>query len=252
MLESLLILFILFLFITPVPALAVALGLSTSHFLYRKHMLLRYQPTVGKRLAQWTLACSAINLILSFLLALCLSLAVLYLLTDLFYLFLFNFVFCFMVSARWFDFTHHLYRSRVLALSEHHTRVQNATADSPLVMVYGLRKSIGWGAGLTPVIVDAGLLDLDRESLRFKGLFLDLNLGPHRIEFAQPVSSEKIAFRPRQTQPHRIETFWLVVRDGFYPFKCRNTRDRILSLMGHPVETPAETLAPATPGQPAG
>ena len=100
MLESLLILFILFLFITPVPALAVVLGLSTSHFLYRKHMLLRYQPTVGKRLAQWTLACSAINLILSFLLALCLSLAVLYLLTDLFYLFLFNFVFCFMVSAR--------------------------------------------------------------------------------------------------------------------------------------------------------
>lgn len=230
MIESLFILFIIFLFIIPIPTLSLALGLAIGHIFYKQFLLLRHQPAKHKSLVWYTLLCSAINLSSSLILAFALSYAVYYFLTDLSWLFIFNFLFCLLISVRWFDFSNYLFRYLIHRLSEQHTQAIKTTGPSTFVMIYGLRKSIGWGAGWTPVFVDAADIDLGQEPLRVKGLFLDLNLDSENIENAGPVSSEQISFNLRQSrQQPQADRFKLVVRDQFYPFRCRETRDLLLS-----------------------
>ncbi len=216
MIESLFILFIIFLFILPTPTLALAFGLSTSHLLYKQYLLLRNQPPKFKRVAWLVLVGNGINLTLSLILALAMSYAVFYFLTQQTWLFIFNFLFCFLVSARWFDFSNSLFRSYIHRLSEKHTPALKTTGESTFVMIFGLRKSIGWGAGLMPVFVDAGDINLEEKDLQFKGLFLDFKLGREDIESAVPSSSEQIIFTPRHNPPSlRVDRFRLVVRDQF-------------------------------------
>lgn len=248
MIESLFILLIIFLFIMPIPTLAMATGLGIGHLFYKQFLLFRYQPASHKNLIWCTLLCNGINFFLSLFLALAMSYAVHYFLTDLFWLFLFNFLFCFAVSLRWFDFSNRLFRYLVHRLSEKHTRPLNTTGQSTFVMIYGLQKSIGWGAGWTPVFVDAGIIDLTRETLRFRGLFLDMTLGPQNLENAISVSSEQITLIPRRENEHqRVGRYKLVVRDQFYPFRCRETRDLILSRIFSTEKTQTNVPAPTLP-----
>lgn len=230
----------------PVPTLALATGLGIGHLFYKQFLLFRFQPASQKKLIWYTLLCNGINFILSLFLAFGMSYAVHYFLTDLFWLFLFNFLFCFAVSIRWFDFSNRLFRFLVHRLSEKHTPSLKTTGNTAFVMVYGLRKSIGWGAGWTPVFVDAGDIDLTREILRFKGLFLDLTLNSQSLENAISVSSEQITLIPRRENDYqRAGRYKLVIRDQFYPFRCRETRDLIISRIFPTEKPPANT--PSSP-----
>ncbi len=235
MIESLFILFIILLFIIPLPTLSLALGLGIGHIFFKQFLLMRHQPAAHKSLAWYTLLCNAINFSLSLILAFALSYAVYYFLTDLSWLFIFNFLFCLLISARWFDFSNHLFRYLIHRLSEQHTPAIKTTGQSTFVMIFGLRKSIGWGAGWTPVFVDAGDIDLSQETLRFSGQFLDFNLDTGNIQNAASVSAEQISLSLRDTrQQYQADRFKLVVRDQFYPFRCRETRDRLLNRISPP------------------
>ncbi len=232
----------------PVPTLMLSLGMGISHLLYKQFLLLRHQPGQHKRVVWFTLLCNTINLALSLALAFAMSYAVYFFLTDLSWLFIFNFLFCIVISFRWFDFSHRLLRSFIHRLSEQHNLSAKTTGDSVFILLFGLRKSIGWGAGLTPVFVDAGEVDINQETLRFKGLFLNLKLSPDDFQGGFPISSEQISLIPRkENHAAPVDRYLLVVRDQFYPFRCRETRDLLLSRISPQKTSSKETSISALP-----
>jgi len=217
-------------------------------------LLFKNQPAEGKRVAWLALFTGWINFILSLVLGLTLSLGVYYLITDLFFVFIFNFLFCSLISVRWFDFSHKLFRHLIYRYKGIDGSAAERTPDTVFVMILGLRKSTGWGLGLVPVFIDAGTLWLKENRLLFDGVFLHLTLTHEVLEQAEPVSYERIRFSPsRPIVAYKAEAFWLVVRDQFYPFKSRDTRDGLLVRLGfgadaaRPEKTPAPLPTSGTP-----
>jgi len=256
MLECLLVLYVILLFIFPVPGLVLTLAGYTGFVLYKKFLLFRHQPEAGRRVFWLTLFCGTVNFVLSLLLGLLLALGVYFLITDFLFIFVFNFLFCANISLRWFDYTHQVFRRWVYRWQGRTPSRNTASADRVFVMLFGLRKFSGWGFGLIPFWMDAGDLDLGQDPVKFEGTYVSLTLSPALMKQVDPVSSERIRFsthRPLTPQP--ADGYWLILRDGFYPFKSRPRRNRVLERLippGSPVPAEAVSTPLPSPGMPRG
>ncbi len=227
MLELLIIAYILLVFIFPIPMLSVTLGLGTAWLLYRKAQRLSAQPREGKKVLVLATVSRAANLVLGFFLSLSIAALVHLAIFSFRYLLIFNFIFCLFISARWFDFTHAIFRHYVYKLRP---ELRNdSTPDhkpSHFVVFQGLKKN----AGSSPesLYTDAGLLNINSQALVLEGSFLNQSLQWNQVSRVEKISSEKIKIWIRGgLPPFYPEAIIIVLKEQFYPFKSRHTRDQI-------------------------
>jgi len=241
MLELLFIAYILLLFVFPMPALAVLLGLSIAWGLHRKYQLAKLQPPAGRGLLRLNVIASSLNLIASFAVALALAVMVYAVIFNFLYLFAFNFIFCFAVALRWFDFTHKMYRRAVLKLKP---SLLPTGEECFFVTIKGLREGCGFGPGLVPICVDAGYLVVDDSRAIFEGVFTRLSFEAATLIRIEKKSSDKIRIVcPGQASGPAADAYLIALKDQFYPFKSRFRRDRIVSRLASVQTVPVELSA---------
>jgi len=226
MLEFLFVVYLLLLLIFPRFVLWSTLAAAGVFLIYRKYLLLKFQPASGRKTVFLAAAAGIINFFVSLFLAFALAYLVNYWIFTNTYLFLFNMVFSFAVSLRWFDFTHALYRHLIL---KQNTAARSNDPQSVFVTCLGFRKGIGWGLGLVPVFMDSGYLRWRDNAIAFDGVFLHYRFDGACTCRVEKSSSEKIRIVLKNPiQPLHSETLLLILKDRFYPFKSRDTRDRVL------------------------
>lgn len=222
MIELTSVLFILLLFVFPLPVLAGSLGLFTTWNLYKKYSSFKAQPTEGKKNLILSSILFLINFICSIFLGITLSFAVHYFIFENIYLFIFNFLFCSTISLRWFDFTHNIYRLFIFKL-----KPKVPFIKSHFAVCQGFRKRDGFG--LIPVYTDAGTLRMEGNQLVFKGVFREETFTPANITHMEKKSSEKIRIFSKPNNFKNAEVFLITLKEKFYPFKSRQDRDLIIA-----------------------
>ncbi|MFQ5671944.1 MAG: hypothetical protein ACE5G9_02540 [Nitrospinales bacterium] len=225
MLEFLFVVYLLILLIFPRFVLWGTLAVMGVFLIYRKYLLLKFQPAGGRKTIFLSAAASAANFLISLFLAFALAYLVNYWIFENTYLFLFNLIFSFAVSLRWFNFTHALYRHLIL---KQNANVRTSDPRSVFVTCLGFRKGIGWGLGLVPVFMDSGYLRWQDKTIVFDGVFLNHRFNGACASHVEKKSSEKIRIFLKDPIPAlHTETLMVILKDQFYPFKSRDTRDRI-------------------------
>ena len=215
---------ILLFFTFPIPGLAVCLGAWTCHLIYGKLLLLNRQPPRWKKIVWMHFFTGTADTILSLMMAFILAMTVYFLIFDGLRLFIFNFIFCFLISFRWFDFTHAIYRRLVLSLQP---LSLPPPKDSVFCMLIGQRSGTGLGIGMKAVSLDAGYTYWDGHKLIFEGLMARKVFSRKSVLTAEKISSEKIKLIPAQQDPNeKAETWTIIIRQQFYPFKTRKLRDQ--------------------------
>ncbi len=220
MIELTSVLFILLLFVFPLPVLAGSLGIFTTWNLYKKYTSFKTQPAEGKKNLILSTVFFLINFFCSIFLGITLSFAVHYFIFESIYLFIFNFLFCSTISLRWFDFTHNLYRLFIFKL-----KPQPTYTTAHFAICQGFRSKDGFG--LTPVFTDAGTLRLECNQLVFNGVFREETFTSANISHAEKKSSEKIRIFTKPNGCNNSEVFLITLKEKFYPFKSRQDRDHI-------------------------
>jgi hypothetical protein len=222
MIELTFVLIIIFFFVLPLPALAVSLGLFTTWFLYKKYESRINQPSEGKKLLTFGIVFFLTNLICSIFLGFSLAFGVYHFIYDNLYLLGFNFLFCFAVSLRWFDFTYHLYRLYIFKLKSFKI---DTFGPSYFVVCQSLKeKGI---LGLVPIYTDAGILELEENKITFKGVFREEIFSSANILHIEKLSSEKIKIFTIKIEQKKENIFMISLKNQFYPFKSRPDRDKI-------------------------
>lgn len=250
MLESLIILYILLVFIFPFHSLAITLGAGTAWFIYRGYFLLKSQPVKGKSIIWLALTATVGNFILSILLGGAMASLVFYIIYPNYYLFLFNFAFCALISLRWFDFSHRLYQARIADIKKGSDAPEAFLKDNShgeesiapvFAMCMGLGKKTGMGIGMVPIFIDSGYLYAKEDGLFFDGVFFRYLFDGLAVLDAEKVSSEKIRVFPRPGKNTlKADAFLLILRYRFYPFKMRNKRDTIFNILSASLKTSVE------------
>ena len=224
MLEIGITLLILLFFIFPIPGAAVCLGAWTCYLIYGKLLLLIRQPNRWKKIVWIHFLTGTADTILSFVIAFMIALTVYFLIFDSTRLFIFNLIFCFLISFRWFDFTHVIYRRLILKLQP---LSLPAPKDSIFCMLIGQRSGTGLGIGMKSVSLDSGYTYWDGHQLVFDGLIARKVFSRNSILTVEKVSSEKIKIVPaRKNLNEKAEAWIIVLRQQFYPFKTRELRDQ--------------------------
>lgn len=217
MLEFLLILYILFVFVFPLPLLGLTSGLAVIYVLYRKCLLLKHQPVEGKRVLLLSGLSRTANLVCCLLLSLAMTFGVHFFIIENRYLFLFNLIFSLSVSIRWFDFTHRIYRRSI-------DKWLGDRLSGTFVVCIGLRKKTG--VGMAPVFMDAGYLRDSGDC--FEGTFFKHDLEASAISKVEKKSSEKIRILfSSSPPPFYPDALSIILREQRYPFMSRQTRDKI-------------------------
>ena len=223
MIELASVFFILLLFVFPVPASVIALGFITTRSLHKKYAFYITQPVEGKRIQILTTLCFLTNFILSTFLGVALAWGVDYLIYENIYLLIFNFMFCFAISLRWFDYTYYLYRLYIFKLKPFR---KEALSDSQFATCQGFREHDS--SGRTPIFKDAGIWKWNNNEGVFKGVFCEKTFSPSRIIHIEKKSSEKFIIITQPTNIKEPNIFLISLKDQFYPFKSQTTRDEIL------------------------
>jgi hypothetical protein len=224
MLEIGITLLILLFFIFPIPGLAVCLGAGTCYLIFSKILLLNRQPQRWKKIVWIHFLTGTADTILSLAIALMLALVVYFLIFDSVRLFIFNFIFCFLISIRWFDFTHVIYRRLILKLQPISLP---APKNSVFSMLIGQRSGTGMGIGMKSVSLDSGYMYWDGHQLIFDGIMAHKVFSRNSVLTVEKVSSEKIKIVPaRQNLNEKVEAWIIIIRQQFYPFKTRELRDQ--------------------------
>ena len=225
MIELTSVLIIIFLFVFPLPTLVTSLGLVTTWGLYRKYEAFHNQPSEGKKNLILHATLFLVNTICSIFLGIALAFGIFYFIYESFYLFIFNFIFCTSVSLRWFDFTYKLYRLYIFKLKPFKI---NALTQSYFVVCQAFKERERGGFGMAPVYADAGMLELGKNEVVFKGVFSEKTFSPSNIIDVEKKSSEKIKIHVKQNNLKSPEMLLITLKDQFYPFKSRPDRDEIL------------------------
>jgi hypothetical protein len=224
MLETGITLLILLFFIFPIPGMAVCLGAWTCYLIYGKLLLLNRQPYRWKKIIWIHFLTRATDMILSFVIAFMIALAVYFLIFDSVRLFIFNLIFCFLISIRWFDFTHVIYRHLISKLQP--TSLP-ASKNSVFCMLIGQRSGIGIGIGMKSVSLDSGYIHWDGHQLIFDGIMARKVFSRNSILTVEKISSEKIKIIPAQKNLNeKTEAWTIIIRQQFYPFRTRELRDQ--------------------------
>lgn len=224
MLEIGITLIILLFFIFPIPGVAVSLGAWTCYLIYGKLYLLNRQPYHWKKIVWIYFLTGAVNTILSLAIAFMMAFLVYFLIFDSTRLFIFNLIFCFLISIRWFDFTHIIYRCLVLKLQPISLP---APKDSVFCMLMGQQSGTGIGVGMKSVSLDSGYAYWHGHQLILDGIMDRKVFSRNSILTVEKLSSEKIKIVPaRQNLDEKAETWIIIIRQQFYPFRTRELRDQ--------------------------
>ncbi|NIQ00070.1 MAG: hypothetical protein GWM98_06315 [Nitrospinaceae bacterium] len=234
MLEIGITLCILLFFIFPVPGLAICLGVWTCFLTFQKIHLLRSQAPQWRPIVWLHFLSRGTNALMSVFLGLLLSLSVYLLIFNSLRLLVFNFIFCTIISMRWFDFTHSLYRRLSLKIKGPH---KAPGKDSIFIMLKGMRTGTGMGIGMHATSLDSGYLTRVGNQWIFDGIIQRRVFRPETIVEMEKVSSEKIKVIPSPNPKAEEPEAWLItIREKFYPFKTRELRDQLFDeLSGQPV-----------------
>ena len=215
---------ILLFFIFPIPGLAISLGVWTCYLVYGKLLLLNRQPSRWKKIVWIYFLTRAADIILSFLMGAMLAFTVYFLIFDGLRLFVFNLIFCFLISFRWFDFTHVIYRRLVFKLQPISLP---APKNSAFCMLVGQRSGTGIGIGMKSVSLDSGYAYWSGRELIFDGVMARKVFSRNSVLSVEKISSEKIKITPtRQKSNEKSEVWTLIIRQQFYPFRTRELRDQ--------------------------
>jgi len=153
-----------------------------------------------------------------------LALVVYFLIFDSVRLFIFNFIFCFLISIRWFDFTHAIYRRLILNLQP---LSLPAPKNSVFSMLIGQHSGTGMGIGMRSLSLDSGYMYWDGHQLIFDGIMAHKVFSRNSVLTVDKVSSEKIKIVPaRKNLNEKAEAWIIIIRQQFYPFKTRELRDQ--------------------------
>jgi hypothetical protein len=252
MIETLIVAYILLAFSFPLHSLALTLGAGTTWIIYRGSFLLKNQPENGKPIIWHSMNASAINFFLSIMLGGAMASFVFYIIFDNFYLFLFNFAFCSIISLRWFDFSHKFFEHKInslkidsqIPLSSFKIRKTQENEESPLfALCIGLSKKTGMGGGMIPIFLDSGYIYEEKKRLVFQGIFLRQVFENDTVVKLEKISSEKIKIYPRiERAQFNADAYLIILKYQFYPFKSRDTRDRITDLLATSLVSPDEGL----------
>ncbi|CCQ91827.1 membrane hypothetical protein [Nitrospina gracilis 3/211] len=241
MIEFFFVLYILLMFIFPLPTLSATLGAGTCYLIFRKHYLWKHQPRSGRKLlaVYWTGV--LMNLSLSLALAVSMALMVYYVIFPNYFLMAFNALFSFSVSFRWFDYSHWLIRLYV-----NRTKQLPARSHQPgiLAMLIGQRPHSGVGLGMMPSFIDVGYLTVKENRVHFAGLLIQETWSPAQFSELEKAGSEKIHMLPQPDRRHGgAAVYTLVLRDQFYPFRSRELRDRIIETLSSGKEQEASSFS---------
>lgn len=222
MIELAIVSIILLLFLFPVPIFVAILGVSTTWFLYRKYESFKIQPLEGKKYLILSMVSFLANFICSIFLAVAMALGVHFFIYENIYLFAFNFIFCLAISLRWFDFTYNQFQNFIFKTKDF--KKHNFTQPH-FAVCRSFRQRKGFG--LAPIYIDAGILSLVGRKLVFKGVFREETFTLSNIISVEKKSYEKIKISTRPTNSEEPKVFFISLKEQFYPFKSRVTRDRI-------------------------
>jgi len=175
MLETIFVLIVIFLLIAPRATLAFILGVWTVSRIYKAVQLWSRQPNEGFALLKIRAASMTCNFILSLALAFVLASFVNALILGNKYLFLFNFIFCFFISLRWFDYSQFLFRLWVMKA---YGLKKPEDPDHSFVICEGKKSNYEFGAAFAPVFLDAGFLNIEKNKFDSKGRWENIVLSP--------------------------------------------------------------------------
>ncbi len=229
MLETLFILLVLCFFMIPRATLAFVLGIWTVYCVFRAAQLWSYQPHPGKLLLKIRAVSALFNLLLSAAMAFALSSMVNILILENGYLFIFNLVFCFFISLRWFDYSQAFYQFAVLKF---YNLEVPAVSSSAFVVCEGRKRDYGFGSVYLPIFFDAGFLYIEDNQFIFKGVLGEYCCRSCDLLEIIKRSSDCIRLIPQAGKcPLGSEILDFKFKDQFYPFKSRRDRDRIIDLL---------------------
>ncbi len=226
MIELAAIILILTFFVFPVHTSAGCLGLYTTWLISKKYESFKNQPLEGKKILVIWLGTFLINLFASLILGVLLAFLIYYLIFDNFYLFLFNFIFCFLISIRWFDFSYKIYQNLIMGLKHFEEKTKGETF---FVICQGFKQRSNWGFGWTPEFTDAGFLNIESNQAEFEGIFRRETFNSKDFSNMERKSSDKIQIFTHDAGIHQSHIFLITLKEQFYPFRSRASRDRIFS-----------------------
>ncbi|MFT4579505.1 MAG: hypothetical protein ACI9UO_002347 [Nitrospinales bacterium] len=224
MIELAILILILALFISPLYTSTGCLGLYTTWFLYKSYESFKNQPLKGKKVLSAIRTSFIINFIASLILGAQLAWLIYFSIYDLFHLFIFNFIFCFLISIRWFDFSYRYFQQLIIGRFEKKT-----TADIFFVVCKAFKKNSSFG--MSPIFTDAGFLKLKNNHAVFEGVFYTKTFKPEDILHIEKKSSENIKIYTRVTDTIQPHMFLVSLREQFYPFRSRGDRDRLFKIL---------------------
>ncbi|MBT5471348.1 MAG: hypothetical protein HOK41_12155 [Nitrospina sp.] len=200
------------------------MGLYTTWIFSRSYESFKNQPLEGKRVLYIAWVAFFINFIMSLILALILASMVYILIFDYFYLFLFNIIFCFLISIRWFDFSFKFFQNQIF------TPINTEIAEKRFfVTCRGFKGNSNFGT--TQKFMDAGILKLKKNHADFGGTFISKIFKSDNIFQIEKKSSEKIKIHTHSTNNQEPNIFIISLKDHFYPFRSRANRDAIFRLL---------------------
>ncbi|MEK9629898.1 MAG: hypothetical protein VW455_12875 [Nitrospinota bacterium] len=230
MIELGIVILILAAFSFPVYISAGCLGLYTTWFMLSCYESLKNQPLEGKKVLYSTLFAFLINLVISLGLSFTLAFLIFYIIFDYYYLFIFNLLFCFFISIRWFNFSYKIFQWMVGGRT-------NNTPDSNkfFAICKGLKKNSG--LRLTPAFTDAGFIKKEGDQLSFNGTFYNSIFRSKNILSLEKKSSEKIRIHTQSNFPDEPSEFLIILKNQFYPFRSRKDRDMLFDFLSSKLNT---------------
>ncbi len=224
MIELAILILIIGFFIFPLYTSAGCLGLFTACFLYKSYESFKNQPLKGRKVLSAIRTSFLINFVASLILGAQLAWLIYFFIYDLFQLFIFNFIFCFLISIRWFDFSYKYFQQLIIGIYKEKT-----TANTFFVICKGFNKQSN--LGISPAFTDAGFLKLENDRAVFEGIFFNNIFRSENILRIEKQSFDKIKIYTNSTDSKQPHIFLISLREQFYPFRSRPDRDRLLKLL---------------------
>jgi hypothetical protein len=224
MIEFAVLILIFAFFIFPLYTSAGCLGLYTTWFIYEGYESFKNQPLEGKKVLSAIRTSFLINFIASLILGAQLAWVIFFFIYDLFHLFVFNFIFCFSISLRWFDFSYRYFQQLIIGRF-----TEKTNADTFFVTCKGLKENSRFG--MSPAFTDAGFLKLENNNAVFEGVFFTKTFRSGNILHIEKKSSEKIKIYTHPTDTQQPHIFLVSLREQFYPFRSRVDRDKLYKIL---------------------
>jgi len=224
MIELAILILIIGFFIFPLYTSAGCLGLFTTCFLYKSYESFKNQPLEGRKVLSAIRTSFLINFLASLILGAQLAWLIYFFIYDLFHLFIFNFIFCFLISIRWFDFSYRYFQQLIIGIYKEKTNT-----DTFFVVCKGFNKESS--LGMSPAFTDAGFLKLEYDRAVFEGVFFNKTFRSENILRIEKKSFEKIKIYTHPANSKHTCIFLISLREQFYPFRSRADRDTLLKFL---------------------